>query len=148
MHNILFSLLFILLLMFVGCKGDDSNCCPNPLPVGCDKNTIIDEEVYQQISTDNYGIDNVVLNGHCLEIKIGASGCDVNNWEMNLIASEIVVETLPTQRNAKIELINDEDCLAYFEKTVSFDLKPLQVSGSNQIQLTIEGWNTPILYQY
>lgn len=147
-RNILFSLLFIILFAFVSCKGDDSNCCPNPDTTNCNKFLVIDETKYSQTDTSNYTITNVVLNGECLEITIGASGCDPNNWTMNFIASENVVETLPIQWYTKVELINNEECLAVFQKTDSFDLTTLQMPGANQIELNIDGWNTPILYQY
>ncbi|SEH88147.1 hypothetical protein SAMN02927937_01929 [Paenimyroides aquimaris] len=144
---------FFVLLLFMGivtvsCKGDDSNCCPHPDPTNCNKFSVIDETKYSQTDTSNYTITNVVLNGDCLEITIGASGCDPNNWDMNLFVSELIVETNPAQYKTKTELINNEACLAVFQKTVSFDLTTLQMPGANQVQLTIEGWNTPILYQY
>src|SRR5690606_4760045 len=108
---------------------------------------IIDEMLFQQVLTGNYGVDNVIVNRNCLEVTITSSGCNPNNWDMNFIASEIVVETLPVQYYTKIELVNNEACLAVFQKTVSFDLTPLQISGQNQVQVNISGWNTPIIYQ-
>ena len=143
----LFTLL-IIMLVFVGCKGDDSLCCPNPNPTNCNKVSVIDETKYQQTNTNNYTITNVVLNGDCLEITLSSSGCDPNNWNMNFIASEAVVETLPIQWYTKVELINNEACQAVFQKTVSFDLTPLKDDGKNQVQINIQGWNTSIMYQY
>lgn len=148
--NILYSLLFILTLVFVGCKGDDSNCCPhpNPDPTNCNEFSIIDETKYNQTNTNNYTITNVVLNGDCLEITVSSSGCNPNNWDMNFVASEVVVETLPNMWYAKVELINNEDCQAVFQKTVSFDLTPFKITGQNQVLINIQGWNTSIMYQY
>ena len=143
----LFTLL-IIMLVFVGCKGDDSLCCPNPNPTNCNKVSVIDETKYQQTNTNNYTITNVVLNGDCLEITLSSSGCNPNNWNMNFIASEAVVETLPIQWYTKVELINNEACQAVFQKTVSFDLTPLKDDGKNQVQINIQGWNTSIMYQY
>lgn len=119
-----------------------------PIISNCDKEAIKDETRFQQTSTNNYNITNVVLNGDCLEVTISSSGCDPNNWDMNMIASENVMESFPVQRNAKIQLINNEACLAVFQKTVSFNLTPLQAVGQNQIQLSVFGWNQPIVYQY
>ncbi len=135
------------MLAFVSCKGDDSNCC-NPNPTNCNKFSVIDEIKYNQTNTNNYTICNVVLNGDCLEITVSSSGCDPKNWDMNFIASEVVVETLPNQWNVKVALINNEACQAVFQKTVSFNLTAFQWVGQNQVQLNVDGWNTPILYQY
>ena len=143
----LFNLL-IIMLVFVSCKGDDSLCCPHPNPTNCNEFSIIDEAKYNQINTNNYSITNVVLNGDCLEITVSSSGCNPNNWDMNFVASEVVVETLPNQWNAKVELINNEACQAVFQETVSFDLTPFQITGQDQVQIKIQGWNTSIMYQY
>ena len=140
--------LLIIILVFIGCKGDDSLCCPHPNPTNCNEFSIIDETKYQQTNTNNYTITNVVLNGDCLEITLSSSGCNRNNWNMNFIASEAVVETLPIQWYTKVELINNEACQAVFQKTVSFDLTPLKDAGKNQVQINIQGWNTSIMYQY
>ena len=143
----LFNLL-IIMLVFVSCKGDDSLCCPHPNPTNCNEFSIIDEAKYNQINTNNYSITNVVLNGDCLEITVSSSGCNPNNWDMNFVASEVVVEILPNQWNAKVELINNEACQAVFQKTVSFDLTPFKIKGQNQVQINIAGWNNSIMYQY
>ncbi len=144
--RIFFNLLFIIMLAFVSCKGDDSNCC-NPNPTNCNKFSVIDDIKYRQTNTSNYTITNVVLNGDCLEITVSSSGCDPKNWDMNFIASEVVVETLPNQWNLKVALINNEACQAVFQKTMSFDLTPFKITGQNQVQIKIQGWNN-IMYQY
>lgn len=131
-------------IFFSSCSDDDNN----NLVSDCDKNVIVNEERFVQTSTDNYGIENVVLNENCLEITFGASGCDSNSWEINLVASEIVVETSPEQHLLKIDLFNPEDCTAFIQKTISFDISDLQSSNENQVQLNIEGWQDNILYSY
>ena len=110
--------------------------------------TYVNASQYNQIDTLNYTVTNVVLTGNCLEVTIGSSGCNPNNWDMNFIASEMVVETNPVLYKAKVELINNEDCLSVYQKIVSFDITPLQMSGTDKIQISIEGWSTPIIYQY
>jgi hypothetical protein len=47
-----------------------------------------------------------------------------------------------------MELINDEACLAFFQKTVSFDLTPFQIDGQSDLPLNINGWNEQITYEY
>lgn len=132
--------------LFISCSDDD-NILPNE--TSCDSIVeVVSDENFNGITTTNYIVSDVQLNGNCLEVTIGASGCDPNDWEMNFVASEIVVETLPIQWNTKIELITNQDCLAYFDKTVSFDLTPFQLSGQNVVSLNIEGWDEQIIYEY
>ena len=115
----------------------------------CDQQAqIVEEGIFNTIETYNYQISNVVLNQDCLEITIWASGCDANNWEMKLFSHNNFSTVIPLQRFAKIELINNEICLAIFQKTVSFDLAPFQVQGQNQVPINLEGWSEQIIYQY
>ena len=109
---------------------------------------MLDNVAFPQVNTTNYGVTNVVLNGDCLEITVSSSGCNPDNWDMNFVASEVVVETLPNQWYAKVELINNEVCQGVFQKTVSFDLTPFQITGQNNVQINIAGWNNSIMYQY
>ena len=140
----------LVLFLCISCKGDDSNCCPNPnpTPTSCNELAVVNEVKYNQTTTTNYTITKVVLNGDCLEVTVSSSGCDPNNWDMNMIASENVMESFPVQRNAKIQLVNNEACSAVFQKTVSFDLIPLRVQGQSQVQIHLQSWSTTIMYQY
>lgn len=140
----LFILCVVSGIFFSSCSDDDNNS-PNS---DCDKNIIVNEARFAQTSTENYHLENIVLNENCLEITIGASGCDSESWEINLIASEMVVETSPVQHLLKIDLFNPEDCTAYIQKTISFDISDLQSSSENQVQLNIDGWDDNILYSY
>src|SRR5690606_23498738 len=147
-NTYLFGLVLILFLgvFFVACDFLDDHI-KNPITTTCDKSAVEDATRFNQVSTNNYTICNVVLNGDCLEITVSSSGCDPKNWDMNFIASEVVVETLPNQWNVKVALINNEACQAVFQKTMSFDLTPFKITGQNQVQIKIQGWNN-IMYQY
>ena len=139
-------LMFLTGIFFVSCRHLDD--APFPVIPNCDKNADVDEMDLDQISTVQYGITDVVLNGHCLEVTIGASGCNPNDWDMNLFAVPSDATVYPPLFNAKIQLIHNQACLAVFQKTMSFDVTSLQMTGTNQVQIDIEGWNTPIIYQY
>lgn len=114
----------------------------------CDKTVVVDEDLFLNITTDNYTIIETEIVDDCLLIDISASGCDGNSWEFNLVDSGAIAESSPEQRYLKFQLINNEACLAQFNRRVSFDLSPLQISGSNEIILHIEGFETSINYTY
>lgn len=80
-------------------------------------------------------------------IKFTASGCSGDSWEVRLIDSEEVLESLPPQRNLRLSLKNQEDCHAMITKTMSFNLANLKVKG-NQVLLNIIHTNDPVLYEY
>ncbi len=138
---------FVLLgIMLISCSDDDNAI---EYVSDCDLiSQVIDEEPFQEIETNNYLLIDIVLNQHCLEITFGSSGCDGSTWEENLFSKDVFLDALPLQRVVKFELLSQELCAAYFEKTVSFDLVPFQIEGQNEVPLNIVGWEEPIIYQY
>lgn len=105
--------------------------------------TYVNASQYNQIDTLNYTVTNVVLTGNCLEVTIGSSGCNPENWDMDLFAIQSPLAVYPHIVHTKIKLTNNEACLAVFQKTVSFDLSTIQLPG-NELQIDFEGWNTPL----
>lgn len=134
-------------ILFSSCSKDDDDS--SPTEITCDSiSEVIAEEDFNGIDTSNYVVSEVQLNGNCLEITIGSSGCDPELWEMNLYSVDAFYNIYPLERAVKIELINNQECLAVFDKTISFDLTPFQIDGQNELPLNIEGWDEQIIYEY
>ena len=68
-------------------------------------------------------------------------------WELKLIDSEDILESNPPQRNLRLSLKNEESCLAYITKELTFDISNLQVNG-NKVQLNLTNSDKNILYKY
>lgn len=133
------------LLLTVSCSDDNKKIISS----NCDKQAqVFSDHAFQDIITTNYAITNVVLNDDCLSITVSSSGCDGEMWDMNLISTNNFSEYFPLERQVKVELDNQEACLAVFQKTVSFDLDSFQIAGQNEVRLNIEGWNKMIIYHY
>jgi len=148
MKNTVFFFLLVGMFFLTSCNGDDDDNTTIS-PSTCDLMAqVIAEPNFDAIETSNVFLTIVTLNGNCLEVTLESSGCDPNNWEMNLYGTSDFDPVVPVQRDVKVELINNEVCLAIFEKTVSFDLTPFQVIGQNEVVLNIEGWSDPIIYEY
>ena len=131
-------------MIFISCSDDET-----AINETCGSNAeVIAETIFNDITTSNYTISDVNLNGDCLEIKIGSSGCNADQWQMNLYSTDSFYTVYPYQRTVKLKLINNQECLAVFQKTKSFDLTPFQIKGQNQVPLNIEGWSTTIIYKY
>ncbi len=92
-------------------------------------------------------IISLEIEDDCLLINFGASGCDGNSWELKLIDSGAIMESYPEQRNLKFFLKNEEACLAYFTKEISFDISDLQID-SDKIYLNILNNDSQLLYDY
>tara|TARA_B000000460_G_C21209409_1_gene261609 strand:- start:95 stop:526 length:432 start_codon:yes stop_codon:yes gene_type:complete len=139
-------LLFLPITLILSCNSEDDN---STIENNCYfTSEIILEEDFNAINTSNYGIIEVELNGDCLGITFGSSGCGTDLWEENLYSTDTFYNVFPLQRDVKMELINDETCLAFFQKTVSFDLTPFQIDGQSDLPLNINGWNEQITYGY
>ena len=140
--------LIIMLFIFTSCDQNDDN------PLGCkefgdcDKCIIINRDMFYQTNTDNYTIQNITVNQDCIEIEFGSSGCDGNSWEINLVDLGGISATAVPQRDLKLKLINPEDCEAFIIKTISFNLKPLQLDNYEEINLKVADYNSLIRYEY
>ncbi len=133
---------FTLLLMNTQCDDDDVVSIP------CDQTVVVDNGFYETAESNMYEVGNIVFNDNCLSIEISASGCDGNSWSMVLVDSGNVAESSPEQRYLKFVLTNQEVCLAFISQERSFDLTPLQIDGSNEIILNIEGFPESLTYNY
>ncbi|MDO5968294.1 hypothetical protein Q4Q35_00605 [Flavivirga aquimarina] len=140
----LFTVSVILCFVNMQCEDNDTNL-PNEY---CDKATVINEDLYNNLVSDHFDLIDADINNDCIAIKIAASGCDGSTWELHLVDSGAVAESSPEQRYLKLQLLNTELCDAYFEKVISFDLTPLQISGSNDIILHLEGLESSLNYTY
>ena len=114
----------------------------------CEKTVLLNNELYNDTKTDNYIITDASVSGDCLEIKFGASGCDSKSWIVELVDADQITATLTPYRSLKLALTNNEMCAASFAKTVSFDLLPLRIKGSNELILSLSGLNKTIIYKY
>lgn len=134
-----------LFLLFISCSDSSSVSVIQ----NCEKQLqIIDEPTYNMVNTSNYTITGVAINRDCLDVTLSSSGCDAINWRMSLFSTNNFPNTTPIQRSVKVELVNNEACAAVLSKTVSFDLTPLRVAAQGQVIVNIDGWATPVTYNY
>lgn len=125
-----------------------SNCRSNDqFQHSCDQPTIISAEIYETTPTDHVTIQSLDIEGHCLKIRFGASGCSGDSWVVKLVDSEAIMESYPPRRNLIFSLKNEELCQAYFTREMSFDLSELKVGGDKVI-LQITNTGDEILYEY
>jgi len=112
----------------------------------CDQDVIISAVEYENAPNHPISIIDMKIEGNCLKIKFGASGCSGNNWIVKLIDSGMIAESLPCQRQLRLSLNDIGDCDAYFENEMSFNIEDLQIQGNKSVILHISG--KTILYEY
>ena len=113
---------------------------------GCDQDVIISETEYQNALSESFAIMEMQIEGDCLKIRFGASGCDGSTWAVKLIDSGMVAESYPCQRTLRLTLDNKELCDAFITKEIAFNIKDLQIRGDDRVALHISGYE--ILYEY
>lgn len=138
--------LFSVMLCFLNMQCDEDDISID-LEL-CDQAVVIDENAYNNLESAHFTFFDTKIIDNCLSIEITSSGCSGDSWEFKLVDSGAVAESSPEQRYLKFQLINEELCDAVFNKTVSFDLTPIQISGSNEIILNIEGLESSLNYSY
>lgn len=143
-----------------GITGNGDGTCPDFFEVAtnrklvwedtrteCGELIVIDGDKYGNAPEDATILD-AKIEGDCLTIEFGASGCSGSSWTWELIDQGVVMESFPVQRNIKFSLNNPEMCAAYFERSVSFDLNPIKDDSYNQIKLNISRYETQLLFEY
>jgi len=138
----------ILILTLIGItilscsKNDDNGNSSN-----CDFETLISAEQYANTPSDQLTVNRLEIDDNCLKINFSSGGCGGDTWELKLIDSGDILESLPPQRNLRLSLKNEELCEAYITKELTFDISNLQVNG-DQVQLNITNSDEIILYEY
>lgn len=141
-RNRFVSLLCIVFLSLSSCSVDEAD---SSFSVSCGNPVIENENAYTTIVTSGYTIEAVVIQGNCLTVTVMASGCDGSTWDASLIASEDQPQTTPPQRSVKLDLTNNEACLAVVQRNFTFDIGPIRPQGSELWGLNLEGWNQQII---
>lgn len=141
-------LMIILALFFaVACKRSgqsviitDKGDCENAISINAHK--------FSQPSPSAFQITKAAINGDCLEISISAGGCNGSTWQAAFVTNGAVAESFPPQMYFKVLLTNNEMCYAMPVRKFSYNLKPLRISGMQQVVLNVQGWNGQLIYQY
>lgn len=138
-----FPVIALILFLTVSCgKKDDKNKTSS-----CGGMLEINGNRYNTAISEHFTIDTAYINQQCLHVTIGASACDASTWQASLIDEGVVMESYPVQRNIKLVLKNNEECLAHYTKTFAFDLQAVHGS-EDKIFFNLENWNGSLLYEY
>lgn len=127
------------------CTSDNDQQSPDL----CGMGVIINAEEYEQAPQGDVYIDTVIISGDCMSITFGASGCSSDTWDCKLIGDGSIMESYPIQTRLRLSLENEEMCDAFFTKTISFNIKDLQIESYSEIYLNIDSYSHQgILYEY
>ena len=140
----LFLALMTLTLVLISCDDDDNE---DVRVTVCDDIVLIDADEYLNAPDDLVTINSVEITDDCLNINFSAGGCSGDSWEVKLIDSEAILESLPPQRNLRLSLKNEELCQAYITRALTFDISALQIE-CGQVLLNIHDFEEQLSYEY
>jgi len=136
--------LSLILTSLLSCSEPDDNPYEDSV---CNQMTTVDNEKYKSTQSVGFSIENVRIIGDCLEVKIASTGCSGDTWKVDLVDAGRVSETAIEQRDLKMLLHNEELCEALFQKTFTFDLRPIRTT-KKVVLLNLELWEDQIRYEY
>jgi hypothetical protein len=110
----------------------------------CDQKAIVSLSGFENIPNHRVVINNVIREGNCLKINFSASGCSGDTWVVNLIAVPSVAAVVPPEFAVRLSLNNPEECEAWINREMSFNLENLQRFNQNigRVRLNIEGYGS------
>lgn len=128
----------LLTLCFLSCDKSDS-ASPREL---CGSAIIIDVNRVNADS-DGFALVDASVEGMCLTVTIATTGCSSQGWELDLVTSGNIAESLPTQSGARLIFANPAaggiTCQAEIQETYVFDLSDYLTEGALPTRLTLEG---------
>lgn len=123
-------------------------CCNDDDPsITCNEQAIISDSQLDSARRDALVINSLSIVDDCLIVNMSAGGCDGDSWEVRLIGSELILESLPPQRPMLLLLKNDEACEVFITREYTFDITPTQDSIPS-IWLNFIDTDQRILYEY
>jgi hypothetical protein len=110
--------------------------CTEPPPPTPSPPVVLTDQPPEEIDQDLYTLLGSELEGETLRLHVGFGGCS-DDHPFTLYAGRDFMESLPVQTWMLLAHDDrDEPCDAYFERTLSFDLSPIQ-------QAHIEDYGVP-----
>lgn len=126
------------------CSEDDKPERSEP----CGEAIIISNTDYEDEPSYTYSITDAAVEEDCLKLMVSSSGCDGSTWEGTFFTAEPDTSGTGVIFTGRMDLTNQEACLAIVGKEFYFDLTPLQVTGSSSVTILIDGWEQDLEYTY
>ncbi len=131
-------LAFLILPFLTACTDDDDT----PSPANCGTPINITDTTDAPIG-DDFALTDHTITGTCLSFTINATGCNDDEWTAELRTNGEVLESSPTQTNARFLLDRHLNgggviCQTLATKVFEFDLDPY-LGNDLPSRLTVAG---------
>ena len=119
---------FICLFLFlaISCSNNDADTSNSCVPI------LIDDSKFNSTENDVVNLLEFTLEGYCLKVNLGVSGCDANHI-IDMVYDGSILESFPPQVIFDFYDNNPQQCEAYFEIERKYDLSSLLNSSTDEI---------------
>ncbi|MEM6723608.1 MAG: hypothetical protein AAF598_06190 [Bacteroidota bacterium] len=133
---------FLFALIIASCTKDGASLLTNSTIIR------VDDALFTDAPDDAFEISQASIENDRLDLTIlYGGGCSTIAYD--LVAPTDVDETTnPIERVVRLAFFDEDNCEALIELMLSFDITPLQTSTADSLQINLEGWNVPLIYQY
>lgn len=107
---------------------------------------IISSDFYQDLDSNQVSLTEVSIEGDCLTVKLGVSGC-VLDRVINMISSGEIAESNPPQITFELQDEIPQLCQAFFMIERQFDLSPIRNLFEDDIIIRFRDSDKLILYK-
>jgi hypothetical protein len=150
MKNYPFTLGLLVLILASSCDLFRDSDDDDPVNERCQQMAFIDDSLFDNGESSTFSPTAITVEGDCLSLTFGASGCSGDTWSFDLVGRTYFPETLPPQirRPLRLLLQNEEDCRAFFTRTVQFDITELRVPGETAVIIDLVNSDLTVRYGY
>ena len=100
----------------------------------------------KDIKVAGLNISKAWIDGNCLKITCGFSGCNSAIERFNLEWNGSMTKSFPPKVSLYVTDKFDVTCLAVFTNTLSFDISQLKMNSNQQVSITLNGWASDLVY--
>ena len=119
---------------------------PDPKPVTCRPLQIGTDPKVPPTNGAQVSVLSAFIEGNCLVMKIGFSGCSDHSGKINLMWDGYITKTNPSSVSVQLLDTQPEMCQAYFTQQVSYDLSAIRKITQQTVIVNLGGWKEQLKY--
>lgn len=110
--------LYLFVFLAFSCSDSDTDQSVTCVPV------VLEQDKFNSAPNFGTNLNEFSLNGSCLTVKLGISGCD-DDHILEMVSDGAIAKTNPPQITFDFYDNNIQDCEAYFIVEREYDLSPI-----------------------
>ncbi len=115
----------------------------------CGDEIVVNNSFFHNLASEDFVITDASISGQCLDIRFESCRIDPYNTELVIVdsGSYVMKDGIPN-RKLKFMLEFVYDCTEFEESGISFSLELVKLPNFKEVNLNIENWGEPLLFEY